>query len=415
MNIQSLVARVRSILLQPRDTWSEIAAEPASVSDIYRNYIIILAALPALGMLIGSALYGIKIPMMGTMRIGFGTLVTQALLTYAMTLLMAYIMAVIIELLAPKFGAVSDRLQGLKTVAYALTPVWVVGVLHVLPGVGALLALLSLAAAVYAFYLVKLGLPHTMKCPEDKSLGYTAAVFVIGIVLGLVLNLLVAAISGAGNYRGVSPATTNDVQFDKDSPMGKLEAWSKRMEDASKQMESAQKSGDSKAQQEAMQNMLGSIMGGDAAVEALDPDKLGSFLPETLMGLQRSGFSAERNQAMGMQIAQAEASYSDTHNRLRVEIMDMGGAQGVLALAGFAAIASERKTEHGYEKTYSDAGRMVNEKWDDAEHRGEYAIVVGERFVVKVKGSADSITTLRELANALDTDGLEKLKDATSG
>jgi hypothetical protein len=197
--------------------------------------------------------------------------------------------------------------------------------------------------------------------------------------------------------------------------MGKLESWSKQMEAAGKQMESAQKSGDSKAQQEAMQNMVGTLLGGDASVKAASPDKLGEFLPEELLGMNRSDFSAERNQAMGVQVAQAQASYSDGRQQLRVEISDMGGAKGILALAGFAAIGNERKTDRGYEKTYSDAGRMVNEKWDDVDGRGEYSIVVGQRFVIKVTGSADSITTLRALANALDTGGLEKLKDASSG
>ena len=131
--------------------------------------------------------------------------------------------------------------------------------------------------------------------------------------------------------------------------------------------------------------------------------------------MNRSDFSAERNQAMGVQVAHTQASYSDGRQQLRVEISDMGGAKGILALAGFAAIGNERKTERGYEKTYSDAGRMVNEKWDDVDGRGEYSIVVGQRFVIKVTGSADSITTLRALTNALDSDGLEKLKDASSG
>jgi len=62
----------------------------------------------------------------------------------------------------------------------------------------------------------------------------------------------------------------------------------------------------------------------------------------------------------------------------------------------------------------SDAGRMVHEKWDEVDGRGEYSIVVDQRFVIKVKGSVDSITVLRALANALDTDGLEKLKNASS-
>ncbi len=406
MNIQSLIARVRAILLKPRDTWPEIAAEPASVSGIYRDYVLILAALPALGMLIGTALFGIKVPMMGTIHVGFGALLTQAVLSYAVSLLMTYAMAVIIESLAPTFGAVRDRLQGLKTAAYAFTPVWVVGILHILPGLGALVALLGLAAAIYAFYLIKLGLPHTMKCPEEKSLA-TPWWWRHRPRPGLGPQPAGAWISGVGSYSGTSPGTTNDAQFDKDSPMGKLESWSKQMEAAGEQMESAQKSGDSKAQQEAMQNMVGTLLGGDASVKAVSPDKLGDFLPEKLSGMNRSDFSAERNQAMGVQVTKAQASYSDGRQRLRVEISDMGGAKGILALTGFAAIGNERKTDRGYEKTYSDAGRTVNEKWDEVDGRGEYSIVVGQRFVIKVSGHADSITTLRSLANALDTDGLE--------
>ncbi|MEL0586310.1 MAG: Yip1 family protein [Candidatus Thiodiazotropha sp. (ex. Lucinoma kazani)] len=415
MNIQSLIKRVRAILLKPQQAWPEIAVEPASTSSIYRNYVLILAALPALGMLIGTALFGIKVPMMGTIHVGFGALLIQAILSYTVSLLMIYLMAVVIESLAPTFGGIRDRLQGLKTAAYALTPVWVVGVLHILPGLGALVTLLGLAAAVYAIYLIKLGLPETMKCPKEKSLGYTAAVVVIGIVLGLVLNLLVTAVSGVGSFSGISPATTNDAHFDKDSPMGKLETWGKQMEEAGKRMESAQKSGDSEAQQEAMQEMVGTLLGGNGAVKAVAHDKLGEFLPENLLGMQRSDFSTESNQAIGVQVALAKAKYSNGRQQLRVEIMDMGGAKGMLALAGFAAIGSERKTERGYEKTYSDAGRMVNEEWDEVDGHGEYNIVVGQRFVIKVKGNADSITTLRALANALDTDGLDKLKDDASG
>ncbi|PVV12556.1 MAG: hypothetical protein B6D77_05340 [gamma proteobacterium symbiont of Ctena orbiculata] len=415
MNMQSLITRVRSILLKPKETWPEIATEQDSLSGIYRNYVLILAAIPALGTLIGTALFGIQIPMMGTIRIGFGALLTQALLSYGVSLLMIYVMMLITESLAPTFGAVKDRLQSLKTIAYAATPVWIVGILHLLPGLGVLVSLLGLVALFYTFYLIKLGLPHTMQCPEEKSLGYTITVVVISIVLGIILSFLVGTISGVGSLSGKLPGSGDDVHFEKDSPMGKLESWSKQMEEASEQMEAAQQSGDSEAQQKAMQNMVGTLMGGDAQVEAMSPDELGDFLPQKLMGMQRSNFSAERNQMMGLQIAQAQANYSDGSQQLRVEITDMGGAKGILSLAGFAAVGSERKTERGYEKTYSDAGRIVSEKWHDVDGRGEYSVVVGDRFVIKVEGQADSIDTLRTLANSLDSGGLESLADASSG
>jgi hypothetical protein len=414
MNMQKLIARVRTILLKPREAWPEIAAEADSLSGIYRNYVLILAAVPVVCTLIGSALFGIQVPMMGTVRIGFGSLLIQALLSYGISLLLIYVQALIVESLAPTFGAVKDRLQGLKTVTYASTPVWVAGFLYLLPGLGLLASLVMLVALVYAIYLIKLGLPHTMKCPEEKSLSYTAVVVVISIVLSLVFSYLVFEISGVGSHFGAMPEGAEDARFDKDSPMGKLEAWSKKMEEAGERMESAQKSGDREAQQEAMQNMMGTLLGGDTSVEAITPEKLGEFLPAEINGMQRSDYSAERNQAMGVQVAQAEASYNDGDRRLQVEIIDMGGAKGILALAGFTAVGSERRTDQGYEKTYSDGGRMVNEKWNEVDKQGEYSIVIGERFVIKVEGQAESITALQALANNLDSDGLEDIATASS-
>ncbi len=64
-----------------------------------------------------------------------------------------------------------------------------VGVLHILPGLGFLVGLLVLAAAIYSIYLMYLGLQHTMKSPQNKAGGYTAVVIIIGIVLGWILAI----------------------------------------------------------------------------------------------------------------------------------------------------------------------------------------------------------------------------------
>ena len=102
-------------------------------------------------------------------------------------------------------------------------------------------------------------------------------------------------------------------------------------------MEAAQKSGDSKAQGEAVGQMMGAFLGGGAAAEALAPDRLKAFVPDTLGGLPRTEVAAERNAAMGIQIATANGHYSDGSGRnLRLEITDSGGASGLMGLAGWA-------------------------------------------------------------------------------
>ena len=58
-------------------------------------------------------------------------------------------------------------------------------------------------------------------------------------------------------------------------------------------------------------NMLGAVLGGAAGGESLAPDQLRGVVPERLGGLARSNISVERNAALGIQISQAEATYSD--------------------------------------------------------------------------------------------------------
>jgi hypothetical protein len=409
MDINKVIARAKAILLTPKTEWPVIAGEPATVSDLYKNYIMILAAIPAVfgfikGTLIGYGAFGIHV------RTPFGSGLAAAIVGYALSLALVYVMALIIDALAPSFGGQKNPLQALKVTAYAYTASWVAGIGQIIPGLGWLIAI---AGAVYGIYLFYLGLPVLMKAPQDKAAGYTAVSIIIAIVLGWILALIVGGIVGTGALMsGTQFGGTSDVTIDKDSALGKLDAWSKKMEAAGQQMEAAQKSGDAKAQQEALGKVMGTALGGGDQVEALAPDLLKPFVPETLAGLKRTDFSAERNGAMGMQISEAHATYADDGGRsLRLEVTDMGSAKGLMALAGWAGVESDRTTEHGYEKTYKQGGRLVHEQWDDQNKDGEYSIVLGDRFTVKLSGNADSMDALKAAVAGLDLAGLEALKN----
>src|SRR4051812_16778372 len=49
----NLVERVKAIVLTPRTEWPVIAAEPGDAAYLFRNYVAILAAIPAVAGLIG--------------------------------------------------------------------------------------------------------------------------------------------------------------------------------------------------------------------------------------------------------------------------------------------------------------------------------------------------------------------------
>lgn len=183
-----LLGRIKGILLSPRSEWNVIETEPGDMGDLFKNYVAILAAIPAVCGFIGTALVGISLPGAGTVRVGIGPALVAALVGYALSFVMVYVLAQIINALAPRFGGRQDFASALKVAVYSNTPGWLVGVFMLVPALGFLGIL-----ALYGLYLVWTGLPILMKTPEDRSLGYTAAVVVIAIVIALVIGLIQTA------------------------------------------------------------------------------------------------------------------------------------------------------------------------------------------------------------------------------
>lgn len=412
MDFGGLMARAQAILTNPKSEWPVIEVEQTSTKELYFSYILLLAAITPVAGFLKMSVFGIGVPMMGTYRLGFGASIGHMLFSYVMTLAGVYIMALVVNLLAPTFGGRKDDMQALKTVAYAYTAAWVAGVGQILPWVG---MLILLAGSLYSIYLLYLGLPVTMKCPLERAMGYTAVTIVIAVIVSFAISAVVAGVIGGRGMMGSSSSSRHfptEGGFDKDSPGGKLEEWTKKMESATKEVEEARKSGDSAAQSEAMAKLMAAAMGSDGKIETLAPERIRAFLPEKLAGRTRSAVSAERTGAMGFQTSTAEASYEDGNgNSLNVEIIDMGLAKGVMALAGWVRVEQERVTENGYEKTYRKGREYVHERWNRQTASGEYGTILGDRFTVKISGRAAGIEVLRDAANSIDLAGLAALKD----
>ena len=411
MDLNKLVARAKAMLLTPKTEWPVVASEPTTAGDLYKGYIIPLAALPAIFGFLQMSVIGTTVLFGGTVRLGIGIGLTQMIVGYLLGLASVYVTAMIINALAPTFAGQKDSIQALKVMAYAFTASWVASVAQIVPGIGWLIAI---AGGIYSIYLLYLGLPHLMKCPQDKAGGYTAVVVIVAIVFYFIVAAVVTSIVGGGMMRSgalTSPSSDSEVTFDEDSTLGKMEQWSKQVEAATKKLEDAQKSGDQAAQEEALKAMMGAAFSGGQEVESLAPDRLKAFVPDELGGLARSSIAAERNAAMGIQISQATATYSDDSGReLRLEITDAGTAKGLLGLAGWAGMEGEREENGRYEKTFRDDGKLIHEEWDSNDSSGEYAVVVGDRFTVKVEGAAGSVAELRDVVETLDLDGLADLR-----
>jgi hypothetical protein len=182
-----LTTRVTNILKQPAQEWPAIAAESADVPGLMTGYAAPLAAIPALCSWIGWSLIGI-----GFYRRGLISGLAGAIVGWVFALVGAYIGALVIEKLAPTFKSSGSIGQALKLVVYASTPVWIAGVLYLVPP----LSPLVIIAALYAIYLFYLGLPALMKTPSDQVIPYMVVSALVIIVITFCLSFFAAALTG---------------------------------------------------------------------------------------------------------------------------------------------------------------------------------------------------------------------------
>jgi Yip1-like protein len=191
-----LVTRASNIVMKPAVEWPVIAAETADVAGLMRDYAAPLAVIPAIGRWIGLSVVGIPGLLGGTYRVGIVRGFVGAIISWVFALIAAYIAALVVEKLAPSFNSRGNTVQALKLVVYASTPVWVAGVLNLVP----VLSPLVIIAALYAIYLFYLGLPAVMSTPADNVVPYMIVSALVVIVITIVLGACAALLSGAGAF-----------------------------------------------------------------------------------------------------------------------------------------------------------------------------------------------------------------------
>ncbi|HEY3304972.1 MAG TPA: Yip1 family protein [Candidatus Binatia bacterium] len=184
----NLTERAKNILVQPTEEWPVIEKEPTTTRDLYTSYIMPLAAIGPVASIIGLSIVGIGSPLGGTYRVSLGASIGHAVVTYVMALAGVYVLALVIDALAPTFNGTKNSAQALKVAAYSSTAGWLVGIFNLIPA----LAFLQIFG-LYSLYLLYLGLPALMKSPQDKTLPYTVVV----IIAGLIIFAIIGAVGGS--------------------------------------------------------------------------------------------------------------------------------------------------------------------------------------------------------------------------
>jgi hypothetical protein len=406
----SLIQRVQDILLKPKETWPIIAGEGGDTASIYTGYLIYLAAIPAIASFIGLSLIGaggfgfsVRVPVMSGL--------VQMVVSFVLSLVMVFVLALIVDALAPTFNGSKSQINALKLVAYGSTAGFVGGIFGLIPS----LSILGLIAGLYSIYLIYTGVPVMMKCPPEKAGAYTAVVVVCGIVAAVILGAVSAVFMPSAGMRlgagvGAGSIGGKDTNVTISTPGGEMKIDTAKMEAMAKQMEEASKSGDPTAAGKAAGAMLGAMTGTNAApIAAAD---LKALLPESIGELKRESIESGGGDVAGIGGSSAKAAYVAGEKRLRLSVVDLGGLGGMAALAGWANVTSDRETPTESEKTYKAGNRTIHEKQRKDGGSSEYTVLLANGVVVEAHGDKVDVAALKSVVEGIDLSKVESLKRA---
>lgn len=163
----------------------------------------------------------------------------------------------------------------------------------------------------------------------------------------------------------------------------------------------------------AMQGMAAAFGGKTADGKPVEPvsfQTLQTALPE-VSGWQMDKPEGEK-MTMPMPFSKTETSYRSGEQRVDVSITDTAMAAMIMApFRMMAASGYSRETSDGYEKATTFGGHPAVEKWETDRKRGEFTIIVSDRFVVSLEGhDVDDVKTLRDFAGKIDLGKIAAMK-----
>jgi len=384
----SLVARIRDILLDPKSQWPTIATEPASIATIYTGYIIPVAGFAIscqfIRDVLGYSAFGFND------QPTFGEAAGSALWNYALQLAWVYAASLAMNWLAPRLGGRKEPIGALKLAAYAATAAWVANVFLLIPWLG----FLTVLGVLYTLYLIQTGAPVLLGVPQERALQFTASLVGIGILASLIFFALIAPMlrsaPSSTSSSAVVPAATEQAAAPAETlalpGMGKV--------DLSKLGELGKR--------------LDALSSGDGKLPVIATVDLVELMPMTLPGFNRTESSTDESIA-GLDLASVSAVYADGEKTIKLSLSDMGVAGTMAGLTGALGVSRTEQNADNYSKLSTIDGRITMEDFNARDGIGSYAVLIGDRVMVKAEGHGVSVEQLKAAVGAIDIASVERL------
>jgi len=187
----NIVDRAKNILLTPKPEWVIINNERSSVATVLTSYVLPLLAIGVVATFIGQGLIGRNVYGYSTASVKTGLI--SAVIFVIASVIHVFVLAGIIEVLAPSFNSEKNWEKSFELAGYSLTAAFVGAIFMLFPA----LSILVILCSIYSLYALYTGIPIMKKTPEDKQVGYLAVIVLLTIVAMILIGLLQAEIMKA--------------------------------------------------------------------------------------------------------------------------------------------------------------------------------------------------------------------------
>jgi hypothetical protein len=150
-----------------------------ALKPLMLNYVAILALVTLVGRVIGDAAFE-------SGHGGVGYAIAGSIVGYILDLISVFIIGIVIWKLGPRFATSTDQASATTLAAYVYTPVFLIGILSIVPVLG-YLAILGL---LYGLYILYKGLPIMLGTPANKTVVYVIAILVVTFIIEIVISLI---------------------------------------------------------------------------------------------------------------------------------------------------------------------------------------------------------------------------------
>lgn len=388
---QGLIARIQAILTKPAETWDVIAAEPSSIQSIYMGYVLPLAIIGPVATAIGLSVFGIGVPGLFTWHMPIMWSVVSAIVDFIMRLVMLYVLAFIIDMLAPSFDGQRNMLAAFKLAAYSLTAAWIVGIVGLIP----MLGILGLAG-LYSCYLFWVGLPKLMKSPPEKNVVYIIVIIVVAIVAAIIPAMISNTIKGMAGFGAMASGVHSGMFGSNGTVNGNFTIHGKDGTATVNLGQMAAAASAMEAQASAMQNSTA------APVKVADASALQGLMPSSYMGATISDTSSESGGVAGIQTSSATGHYTIGDGSITLKVADLGTVTGIGAMMNAAGVNASSSSGSSYGKITTEGNRVITEHYDSQAKSGEYSVVLNGRITVEGDGSGVDMNAIKGLVNSVD-------------